>query len=587
MVLDEYKRLERIRAIYTQITPSLVIMAISVYTLSFIALWPVYDKPILMVWFISGLIITFLRKRSAMIFAKQELTTENCDDWARRAIVWAFLSGVSWGFIYVFFTSPDHFFRLLILFGVYGALTSLSSSNFGAFFPVYFVFALPATLMFTSKLIYIGGDIYYIAAALIVAYFIEMTSISLTTQKSFNKTSKLRFSNSTLIQEMLTQKETAENAVLAKNHFLAAASHDLRQPLHAQGLFVSAIKDQPITEEAHEIVSKIQLSTEALNSLLNSLLDISQLDAQSMKNTPKDMPLNIMIEGIAQEYDEPAKQNNSELLVDISSNLSVHCDEALLYRLLRNLIDNAVKFTNNGTINISAKSQGPQTLITISDTGKGIPDNQQERVFREFTQLDNPERDRQKGLGLGLAIVKRLSNLMGINIEMSSEYGFGTTFTLQLPSNIDSPIETRRKALIHATQTFSNKAFQGQVILVIDDEIEILDGMKNIITAWHATPVTATDAQDAIQKLNERGLRADLIMADYRLRDNKKGIDEIKTIRNHFGIYTNAILVTGETSPDNLKLALSQNITILHKPTSPKLLREAALQVITNLKKGA
>jgi len=102
MVLDEYKRLERIRAIYTQITPSLVIMAISVYTLSFIALWPVYDKPILMVWFISGLIITFLRKRSAMIFAKQELTTENCDDWARRAIVWAFLSGVSWGFICLF-----------------------------------------------------------------------------------------------------------------------------------------------------------------------------------------------------------------------------------------------------------------------------------------------------------------------------------------------------------------------------------------------------------------------------------------------------------------------------------------------------
>jgi len=526
MALAEFQRLEKITAMYKQITPSLLMMAIAVYTLSFIALWPIYDKVVLLIWYISGIIISVLRKLSAMNFLKQEITIENCQPWVNRAVLWAFLSGISWGFIYVFFTSPDHFFRLLILLGVYGALITLSGANFGMLFPVYLAFSLPLTILFFSKIIYIGGEIFYVAGALVIAYFIEMTSTALNTQHAFNKTSELRFSNNKLMDEVVTQKETAENAILEKNQFLAAASHDLRQPLHAQGLFINAIKDQPLSSDTHEIVSKIQLSNEALNGLLNSLLDISRLDANSVAHEPEH------IKNIILEYNERAKENNSKIIVIVSDGLSIYCDEALLIRLIRNLVDNAVKFTSDGHITISAKAHSDQVTVIISDTGKGIPKDQLKNVFTEFTQLDNPERDRQKGLGLGLAIVQRLSNLMGISIDIQSELNVGTKFILQLPVSIEQSSAIKEDSLKTSITKQTNTTFKNQIILVIDDEIDILDGMQHLVEVWNATVVTASDAEMALEKLKRLNIAPTLILADFRLRNNLNGIDAINMVRN-------------------------------------------------------
>lgn len=581
MQLAEFQRLEQIKALYKQITPSLLVVAISVYTLSFIVLWPVYDKLTLTIWYVSGGIITVLRRESAKKFLKQTITIDEYGSWSRQAIIWAFLSGISWGFIYVFFASPDHFFRLLILLGVFSALITLSAANFGMYFPVYFAFSLPSTLLFFGKIIYIGGELFYIAGALVVAFFIEMTSIALTTQKAFNRTSELHFFNNKLMREVVTQKETAENAVHAKNQFLAAASHDLRQPLHAQGLFIDAMLDQNLSPEADEIVSKIQLSTEALNSLLNSLLDISRLDADSVEYTPQHMPLSPMLNSIIQEYLERANENGSNIVLNAPKNLAVYCDEALLYRLIRNLIDNAVKFTENGSITICAKMTYKKVTVTISDTGKGIPDNQQDNVFTEFTQLDNPERDRQKGLGLGLAIVKRLSKLMDVPVSMESSLGKGTTFSLALPSSINSSIEIQKNLNRPQDQIETTQTFNNHVILVIDDEAEILEGMQYLVETWQAKIITATDTEMAVKTLTERKLTPTLILADFRLRDNQNGIDAISIIREHFGASISAILVTGDTSPDRLQLALSANLTVLHKPVNPQTLRKTVSHVIS------
>ena len=587
MELAEFQRLEQVKAMYKQITPSLLILAIGVYTLSFIALWPVYDKTILLFWYISGVIITIMRKLSAMSFFKQEVTIESCQMWLNRAVLWAFLSGISWGFIYLFFTSPDHFFRLLILLGVYGALITLSGANFGVLFPVYFAFALPLTVLFFGKIIYIGGDIFYLAGALVVAYFIEMTSIALNTQHSFNKSSGLHFANEKLIGEVTTQKETAENAILEKNQFLAAASHDLRQPLHAQGLFINAIKDQSLSTDTHEIISKIQLSNEALNGLLNSLLDISRLDAESVDHTPEHIALSPIIKNIVEEYSDRAKQNNSKIIVILPDDLSVYCDEALLSRLIRNLVDNAIKFTNNGRVTISAKTHYNKVAIILSDTGKGIPKDQIKNIFTEFTQLDNPERDRQKGLGLGLAIVQRLSALMNIKVDIESEVDIGTTFTLQLPSSINSSIEIKKTGLKTSITKQTKNIFKDQTILVIDDEIEILDGMQYLVETWQANVITANDAEMALEKLRTLEIMPTLILADFRLRHNHNGIDAIEKIRMHFNQPINAILITGDTSPDRLKLAQSANLNILHKPVSPQLLCETASNIITNSEKNS
>jgi len=545
MGLVDYLRVEQIKAMYTQITPSLLAVVIVVYSLSLIVLWPVYDKVTLLIWYISGVVISVLRKLSAMRFQKIDISIENCQPWINRAIFWAFLSGISWGFIFVFFSSPDHFFRLLILLGIYGGLITLSGSNFGVYFPVYLAFAVPSTFLFVCKILFIGGEIFYIASALVVAYFIEMTSVALSAQKAFNKTAKLRFFNNKLLQEVVTQKETAEQAVKTKNQFLAAASHDLRQPLHAQGLFVNAIKELDLPEETNDIISKIQLSTEALNGLLNSLLDISRLDAESIEPTPSNFALKPIVDSIVYEYTDRASENGSNIEVELDDDISVYCDKALLSRLIRNLIDNAIKFTIDGTISISANSLYNYVSLSIIDTGCGIPVSEQKNVFNEFTQLDNPERE------------------------------------LKIPSSVLSSIEIKKinqKELIDNEQT---PFFKGKVIVVIDDEADILDGMQRVVNNWQATTIIATDALSAIKKLDAENLTPDLILADFRLRENKDGITATNNIRQHFGTHIKAILITGDTSPERLQLALSADATVLHKPVNPNLLRDTAHQVIS------
>ena len=580
MSIAEAVKLTQIKAVYRQITPSLLIIALSVYTISFIILWPVYNQTILIIWYISGVSFTIFRKLSAMSFKRSHVSINDYKPWVNKAVVWAFLSGMSWGLIFVFFSSPDHFFRLLSLIGVYASLIALSGSSFGVYFPIYITFSAPSTILFVGKMFFIGGEIFYISGILVIAYFIEMTSIALNTQRAFIKTTELRFFNNRLLKEVVTQKEAAEEAAETKNQFLAAASHDLRQPLHAQGLFINSLQDLKLSPETDKIVSKVQLSTEALNGLLNSLLDISRLDADSVEYNPANLELKPVIDDIVGQYTQDAAEKNIKFKVSLDNDLSVNSDIALLSRLTRNIIDNAVKYTDSGKISIFAKTHDKKIFLTVKDTGNGIPDSEKENVFNEFTQLNNPERDRKKGLGLGLAIVKRLAALMDIKVTMESTVGTGSSFTIAIPVSIPKADQAPQ------AESEGNflQTFVGETFLVIDDEEDILDGMRHVINTWGANVVTANNSKLAIKKLDASSLKPSLILADFRLRYNQNGIDAINQIRKHFETPISAILVTGDTAHDRVQLAQAAEATVLHKPVKPSLLRDTAHTVLLESK---
>jgi len=513
--------------------------------------------------------------RSENINIKVDIDASNYRKWLNKKIVSSLFSGVVLGVIIVCCVSAEHYIHTLILITIYFARLSTSSSYLGVHFPTYLAFALPPTLLLIAKFLYIGGEIYYIGSGLTLLYFTLISSLARYTHSTVKNTSELTYEKNELVANLFKQKEMAESAVLAKSQFLAAASHDLRQPLHAQGLFVTAFQYLELTPEAKKLASKIQLSTEALNKLLDGLLDISRFDANAVKYEPSCMSLNLMLNKIAQEYFDRAADKESVINLNIDLDINVYCDETLLYRLVRNLIDNAVKFTSDGVITIQVvESQGNDIMLCISDTGIGIPEAEQNNVFTEFTQLDNPERDRQKGLGLGLAIVKRLSDLMGINLTMESEYGVGTNFSIPL-SLCD--IEPASQTIDANDKQIEDDliSLRDEVIVVIDDEIEILEGMKMIFHNWQTTIITATSVESAINHLKKRNLRPSLVMADFRLRDNRTGIGAIKKLRNQYSKELRAILVTGDTSPNRLALAHSANLPILHKPVSPKVLRKA------------
>lgn len=549
-----------------------------VTSLALMLLWSEFDRTLLLMWFGSSLLVSLLRWRNWSQFKKSDLMIKGPRFWIRRMVFWTFLSGLHVGIMLLLFTSQDHLYHLIIVTGIYGGFIGSAVASIALYYPAYLLFAIPPTVLFLIKSIMMGniilnqtgdGVFTYTAAGFILVFFGVLTAIARNTQYSFNRMSALDYENKELIDEVVKQKETAENAVLAKTQFLAAASHDLRQPMHALGLYVGAFNQDTLDEDTKTIISKIELSTEALNELLNSLLDISKLDANAVENNPTSLKLEPLLNAIVSQYLPSTRLSNNSIELDTSEDIYVHCDRTLLTRVVRNLLDNASKFTNNGEIKIDAIVKLDVVELSISDTGPGIAKQEQETIFKEFTQLDNPERDRQRGLGLGLAIVQRLCDLMSIQIELDSTVGKGSCFTLRMP------VATKLEQQTNESKSPQSFKLFNETIVVIDDEAEIREGMCRMIERWRATVVDAENVDDAIDKLNRLGLEPSLILSDLRLRDNQNGIDAIKKIQEEYNNDITAILITGDTSPEQIELAAAHKIPMLNKPVGPALLHKS------------
>jgi len=581
MKLLDFQRIEQTKILYRKTTATLLLTSLSIYSLVMATLWSHHNVIMLLVWYFFGVTTLLLRHRTKKQFSTVKLTTENYYLWLNKLLFFSFLLGLSWGLILLLTVSPDHFLNLVVLTTIYCALTATNGYYLGVYFPAYLAFALPTILLFITKLVFIGGSNYTIFAGLITLHFVFITSLARKTHAAANHVSELTYQNNQLYDSVVAQKEVAENAVLAKDQFLAAASHDLRQPLHAQGLFITALEYSNLPSKAQKLLEKVKLSSDALNALLNGLLDISRLDSNTLENEPQELELKPILHQIHQQYFDCAAEKETELLMDCQNDIYVYCDENLLIRLIRNLVDNAVKFTKNGKITIRATIEEKQALLSIIDTGKGIPEDQQENIFNEFTQLNNPERDRQKGLGLGLAIVKRISDLMSIGLNMQSRVAKGTTFTLAIALSENQQPELNAKQNNNKTE---DDFLKSQVVVVIDDEADIRTGMKLIIERWHANVVVACDAEKAIAKLDHQGLQPHFIVSDFRLRKGKNGIDAINELRKEFNTPIKAILVTGDTSPERIAMAEKLKIPLLFKPLDSEILRTAIDQMLSQEK---
>ena len=347
----------------------------------------------------------------------------------------------------------------------------------------------------------------------------------------------------------------------AQNRFIAAASHDLRQPLHALGLYLSALKVHISTQRGHGILENISRSTEALNELLSSLLDISKLDAGVIDATEESFSLDTVFEQLHQTFQPEALENGLALNVNLTD-LWVRSDRVLLERILRNLVSNGLKYTSEGSVSINAEKHDEKVRILVSDTGHGIPKNEQEAIFNEYYQLHNPERDRAKGLGLGLSIVRRLAKLLELEVRIVSEHTQGTTFEILVQEG-----EPRRSTgKIHRLGRSYDDELANLSILVIDDEADVRESMRSVLDAKVRTVLTADSANDACEQLISSEIVPDLIIADYRLRDDQTGDSAIERVREEVNEDVPAMIITGDTSPARLREATASGFRLLHKP---------------------
>jgi len=363
----------------------------------------------------------------------------------------------------------------------------------------------------------------------------------------------------------------AEKANRTKSDFLAAASHDLRQPLHAMSLQIGQLKEllkeSSQDEKAEEILAQVSNSQFALSDVLNALLDISHLDAGTLKPDISHFPLEQLFTRLENEFTPLAQEYEVKLRLR-STPAWLYSDVSLLYRVLANLVDNALKHTGAVGVLIAARKRGDTWRIEVWDGGPGIPEEQQQEIFDKFVQLDNPGRDRRKGLGLGLSIVQRLNQLLGLQLKLISRSGYGSCFRLTVPKGEPVP-QQNGKPLSHEQRGYH---LQGAVVLVVDDDPDVLTATRDLLNGWHCAVVTAASLEEAMVEAADEDI--DIIIADYRLADGYTGLDVIRSLNKlnykNGKEQSKAVIITGNVNPVELH---DGNYPVLSKPVAPVTLR--------------
>jgi len=369
-----------------------------------------------------------------------------------------------------------------------------------------------------------------------------------------------------LNSELALAKSTAEDASISKTRFLAAASHDILQPLNAARLYVTSLVERQNGGEDSRLVENIDDSLEAIEEILSALLDISRLDAGAMQPSISNFKMADLMRSLEIEFAPSARAKGLDLTF-VPCSLPVQSDRLLLRRLLQNFISNAIKYTPHGRVLVGCRRRGEALQICVYDTGVGIPIVKRGEIFKEFHRLEQGARI-ARGLGLGLSIVERLARVLNHRIAIDANAGGGSVFSVTAPT---ANVINHTAAVTSATP-LSRTPISGARIVCVENDPAILDGMKTLLKAWNADVIAVTDPDAAIEAIEAVGGGVTGLLVDYHL-DRGNGVAAIRDIRRRFGENIPAILITADRSPHVRAAAREENIAVLNKPVKPASLR--------------
>src|SRR3954451_2994182 len=368
-----------------------------------------------------------------------------------------------------------------------------------------------------------------------------------------------------LNSELARAKSTAEDASISKTRFLAAASHDILQPLNAARLYVTSLVERQHSGEETRLVENIDDSLEAIEEILGALLDISRLDAGAMKPAITRFKMGDLMRSLEIEFTPSARAKGLKLTF-VPCSLPVESDRTLLRRLLQNFISNAIKYTPRGRVLIGCRRHGQSLQIGVYDTGVGIPPQKRGEIFKEFHRLEQGARI-ARGLGLGLSIVERLARVLNHSIALEANGSGGSVFSVTVPV-----AQAVNYTAAVTTATPLSTSVSGALIACIENDAAILDGMKTLLTAWDAEVIAVADPEAALEAIEAAGRPVTGLLVDYHL-DRGNGLAAIRDIRRRFGENVPAILITADRSPHVRAAAREENIVVLNKPVKPASLR--------------
>lgn len=564
-----YKK--QVELLYLQIP--LVVSAVLVISSVLVILFSTEQNQLqAMIWLISVYIFSIIRLYFYFKWSKGK-SSISTHHWAQMGVNFSLVSGFQWAATTLIFFNNNSVIDAAILTLVLLAMISAAVGSSSVIPAAFAAYTAPITVFLFIALLNTENTDYHVFAYLLIVYITASSLFCRNTYKSNMHGIRLSIENIDLVKKLQTEKEKAETANIAKSKFLASASHDLRQPLQSMTLFTEALKENLKEPDNLKLANRITNSHDALSELLNALLDISKLDAGGVEVQNTSFDIAQMINELHLEFQPLVSQKNQQMAISKSSHI-IYSDPIITKRILQNLIANAIHYSPvEAMIIIETKIQNKHLLINIKDNGPGIPINEQKHIFTEFYQLNNPERDRNKGLGLGLAIVKRLTILLNSKIKLESSMGSGCNFSFELPLATSEQLAEKQKT----PQIASVTSLTDKQILLVEDEIDVREALAMTLKNWGCTIWQTDNIAGALAFINQQDI--DFIVTDYRLREHETGIDLLKEIHKvNAGIP--GLIITGDTGTEQIQEFLQAGHIVLHKPIKPAELRMAIQQSV-------
>jgi signal transduction histidine kinase/ActR/RegA family two-component response regulator len=585
-----------IRLLYRQV-PAVLAANFVNSSLVVVALWDEAGRPVLLGWAAAVVALTLFRGALWLCCRGRLAGGAEAARWGFRYTLGSLSSGLLWGSTAFLFVRTDEPTSLILVSFVIGGMGAGAVTSLSAHLPAFNLYLLGSMLPFELRLLSLGDRLSLVMSGMAAIYVVGLVIIG----RNFNtalvralilneenqmllatrekevllRTADLQAANADLEREVNERKRAeaglvearaeAEQANQAKSRFLAAASHDLRQPLQSMFLFASSLHRYIVDRKGVEALVRIERGLDILKGMLDSLLDLSRLDVNVTQPQIATFPLRPMLDDIVAAYRRIAASKGVDLRCGDLADILVLSDQTLLGRMVRNLVENAIRYTERGHIVLSARVAGDRVRVEVADTGIGIAPDQLGRIFEEFHQVGNPERDKAHGLGLGLAIIQRLSAILGHRVEVSSRLGLGSTFSIEVPVAAGPAAEPQPAAETVETAETGN---DGRRVVVVDDDPMVLLALSTIFEQWGYEVTMAGSQDEAVGQLRSSAV-PHLIVADYRLRSGRSGTEAIRGIRAACGAEIPSIVLTGETGSECLTAAEAVGALVLHKPVTP------------------
>lgn len=567
-------RAASIRTLYAQMrNTSLAAMVITVYMVA--ASWSFTSAPVILAWASAQVASLWVRERLMRTFARHNPPDAQLERWAGYYVAHQVASGLIWGATIFLFAHPAQpitvALTLCCLYSIAaGSVPAQSYTPTSLYAVVGVLFGL-VLIRFVAT-----GEFHYILLGVASSLFaLTMVGFCRVQARTLQEGFRIRFENVRLVEalraekaEAETARQRAESASLAKSQFLAAASHDLRQPLYALSLFSASLEALKLDEDGRAVVGRIQDSIGVMESLFDGLLDISRLEAGVVLPKFTAVSVDGLFDRLSQLFHPIAVDRNLELRFR-SDDEWVLSDVVLLEQVLSNLVSNAMRNTVRGGVLVAARSRGADVCLEVWDTGRGIGDADLERIFDEFVQVGNPQRDRSKGLGLGLSIAQRAAALIGGNVRVSSREGRGSRFSLTQPRAL-APISA---APLTPVAGRHGGAMYPLPVMIVEDDQDVRVALGDLLRRWGVQYEMFADGDAALGRVANGG-RFALVLADYRLPGTLNGLDLASALAAvHAAPAPETVIVTGDFDAGLIAASHARGFALLHKPLKPDVLR--------------